>query len=124
MRGIYYIVSIEFQKRGVPHTHILLKFCSDCITPADIDAVVSVEIPSNPQDVALVQNCMIHGHPAADKPMSKYCQCLNKDGQRICCFHGPHELQAITSIDIEGRAHYQRHHPDDQWVVPHCLPLL
>ena len=121
---LYCIHSIEFQKRGVPHAHILLKFRSDCITPADIDAVVSAEIPSNPQDAALVRNCMIHRHPPADKPMSKYCQCLNEDGQRICRFHYPHELQATTSIDIEGRVHYQRRHPDDQWVVPHCLPLL
>lgn len=27
---LYCIHSIEFQKRGLPHAHILLKFCSDC----------------------------------------------------------------------------------------------
>jgi hypothetical protein len=121
---LYCIHSIEFQKRGVPHAHILLKFRSDCITAADIDAVVSAEIPSNPQDAALVRNCMIHRHPASDKPISKYCQRLNEDGQRICRFHYPHALQATTSIDIEGRAHYRRRNPEDQWVVAHCLPLL
>src|ERR1700733_7729845 len=45
---LYCIHSIEFQKRGLPHAHILLKFCSDCITASNIDAVVSAEIPSNP----------------------------------------------------------------------------
>ena len=96
---LYCIHSIEFQKHGVPHAHILLKFHSDCITAADIDAVVFVEIPSNPQDTSLVRNCMIHRHLPSDKPMSKYCQCLNEDGQRICHFHYPHALQATTSID-------------------------
>src|SRR6202453_1399208 len=52
---LYCIHSIEFQKCGLPHAHILLKFRKDCITAADIDAVVSAEIPSNPHDAALVQ---------------------------------------------------------------------
>lgn len=121
---LYCIHSIEFQKRGLPHAHILLKFRSDCITASDIDAVVSAEIPSNPRDAALVRNFMIHQHPSPDKPPSKYCQRLNEDGQRICRFHYPHALQATTSIDIEGRVHYRRRNPGDEWVVPHCLPLL
>ena len=119
---LYCINSIEFQKCGVPDAHILLKFCSDHITAANIDAVISMEIPSNPQDASLVQNCTVHRHPP-DKPMSKYCQCLNKDGQRICHFHYPHALRATTSIDVECCAHYWRHNPDDQWIVSHCLPL-
>ena len=121
---LYCIHSIEFQKRGLPHAHILLKFRRNCITAADIDAVVSAEIPSNSSDATLVRNCMIHKHPPSKKPPSKYCQRVNEDGQRICRFHYPHPLQATTSIDIEGQPHYQRRNPGDEWVVPHCSPLL
>jgi hypothetical protein len=60
---LYCIHSIEFQKRGLPHAHVLLKYRKDCITAADIDAVVSAEIPSNPSDAALVQGSMLHKHP-------------------------------------------------------------
>ena len=121
---LYCIHSIEFQKRGLPHVHILLKFRSDCITVKDIDAVISAEIPSNPYDASLVRNCMIHKHPPSNEPPSKYCQRVDEGGQRICRFHYPHPLQSTTSIDTEGRIHYQRHNPGDEWVVPHCLPLL
>ena len=121
---LYCIHSIEFQKRGLPHAHILLKYRKDCITASDIDAVVSAEIPSNPSNAALVQGSMLHRHPPADKPPSKYCQRVDEDGNRTCRFHYPHALQSTTSIDVEGRPHYRRRNPGDEWVVPHCLPLL
>ena len=60
---LYCIHPIEFQKQDLPHAHILLKYCKDCITAADIDAVVSAEIPSNPSDAALVRSSMLHKHP-------------------------------------------------------------
>jgi hypothetical protein len=121
---LYCIHSIEFQKRGLPHAHILLKFRKDCITPADIDAVVSAEIPSNSRDATLVRTYMIHKHPSSNKPPSKYCQRVDDNGHRTCRFHYPHPLQATTTIDMEGRTHYRRRNPGDEWVVPHCLPLL
>ena len=121
---LYCIHSIEFQKHGLPHVHILLKFCSDCITVMDIDVVISAEISSNPHDASLVRNCMIHKHPPSNEPPSKYCQPVDEDGQRICHFHYLHPLQSTTSIDTEGCIHYQRCNPGDEWVVPHCLPLL
>jgi hypothetical protein len=90
----------------------------------DIDAVISAEIPSNPHDASLVHNCMIHKHPPSNEPPLKYCQRVDEDRQRICRFHYPHPLQSTTSIDTEGCIHYQRRNHGDEWVVPHCLPLL
>src|SRR5882762_10354468 len=49
-RLLYIIHSIEFQKRGLPHAHILLKFEQDCVHPCDIDAIVNAEMPSDPDD--------------------------------------------------------------------------
>ncbi|KAL7284959.1 hypothetical protein ACG7TL_000048 [Trametes sanguinea] len=53
-RLLYLIHSIEFQKRGLPHAHILVKYTSDCVAPSDIDDVISAEIPSDPDDARLV----------------------------------------------------------------------
>ena len=51
---LYMVHSVEFQKWGVPHAHILLKFECDCIHPDDIDAVISAKMPSDPSDAELV----------------------------------------------------------------------
>ncbi|CAH9061527.1 unnamed protein product, partial [Cuscuta europaea] len=46
------IYTVEFQKRGLPHTHILLWLaCEDKLpTPTDIDRVISVEILDKVED--------------------------------------------------------------------------
>lgn len=119
----YMIHSVEFQKRGLPHVHILCKYEHDCIHPSDIDAVVSAEMPTNPSDAELVRKLMLHHHPAADREHSRYCQRI-ENGRRICRFGYPQPLQNQTTVDSEGKVHYRRRKPGDKWVVPHCLPLL
>ena len=123
-RVLYCIHSIEFQKRGLPHAHILIKFASDCIHPDDIDSVVSAELPDNADDAILVNTFMCHNHPSPNRPLSKYCQYELHDGTRACRFRYPHPLQATTTIDPEGRVHYRRRKSGDEMIVPHCLPLL
>jgi Helitron helicase-like domain at N-terminus len=120
---LYLIHSVEFQKRGLPHAHILCKFEHDCVHPIDIDCIISAEIPTNPADEELVWKLMLHRHPPPNKPHSRYCQRIQSD-RRICRFGYPHALQAQTTVDSEGRVHYRRRKQGDEWVVPHCLPLL
>jgi len=123
-RLLYIIHSIEFQKRGLPHAHILLKFEQDCVHPCDIDAIVNAEMPSDPDDAQLVHTLMMHSHPPLSKQPSKYCQRLDPNGQRYCRFGYPHNIQPSTTIDAEGRVHYRRRTIGDEMVVPNCLPLL
>ena len=73
-RRQYIVHSIEFQKRGLPHCHILIKFEADCLSPDYIDQIVSVEMPSNDHDAAPVRSHMLHSHPAPYNPPSQYCQ--------------------------------------------------
>jgi Helitron helicase-like domain at N-terminus len=54
-RQLYSICSIEFQKHGLPHAHILIKYEKDCLNTHDIDQVVSTELPDNKADRELVQ---------------------------------------------------------------------
>lgn len=120
----YSIHCIEFQKRGLPHAHILVKFPSSCETPDEIDSIVSAEIPSDPEGAELVRTFMLHHHPALNRPPSKYCQRELPDGARKCRFGYPRPLQPTTTIDAEGRVHYRQRHLGDEMIVPHCLPLL
>ena len=120
----YSVHSIEFQKRGLPHAHILTKYKNDCVLPGDIDSVISAEVPDDPEDARLVETFMIHHHPPAHREMSKYCQREDINGNRSCRFGYPQPLQPVTTIDTQGRIHYRRRNDADRWVVPFCLPLL
>lgn len=55
--------SVEWQKRGLPHAHILIWWV-DKIRPEEIDSVISAEIPDPSTDQLLfdiVTTNMIHG---------------------------------------------------------------
>ena len=61
-----YIYVIEFQKRGLPHAHILMMLnTADVIHDVEqIDQAVSAEIPDKETDPQLwetVMTCMLHG---------------------------------------------------------------
>ncbi|KAF9561458.1 hypothetical protein CPC08DRAFT_735572 [Agrocybe pediades] len=69
----YTIHVVEFQKRGLPHAHILIKYMHDCLLPSDIDKVISAEIPENEADAYLIRKFMLHKHPAPPAT-SSYCR--------------------------------------------------
>src|SRR4030095_5528151 len=61
-----YVSVIEFQKRGLPHCHMLFILGPEnkIRTDEDIDRVVCAELPdphSEPELHATVSKCMIHG---------------------------------------------------------------
>src|SRR6201996_1391211 len=124
-RPIYCIYSIEFQKRsGLPHAHILIKYPKDCADPAEIDRIISAELPEDPNDAQLIRKFMMHNHPPPSRPAAKYCQREAPDGTRKCRFNYPFPLQDLTTIDTYGRVHYRRRHNGDEMVVAHCLALI
>ena len=72
-RLLYLICSVKFQKRGLPHSHLLLKFHADCVIPQHIDSIVSAELPEDPMDRQLIQTYMMHHHVIDGPHYSKYC---------------------------------------------------
>ncbi|KIJ29565.1 hypothetical protein M422DRAFT_269005 [Sphaerobolus stellatus SS14] len=78
---IYKISMIGFQKRGLPHAHILLKFHVDCIMAEDINAVVSAELPTSEEDAILVRNWMVHKHRAHTSSTLSGCQQQSNTGK-------------------------------------------
>ena len=72
--------TVEFQKRGLPHTHIILWLSTDTSQPTSsyVDSFVTAEIPNPKEDplaYALVAEHMVHG-PCGRSNMN--CPCMKK----------------------------------------------
>ncbi|XP_017221469.2 uncharacterized protein LOC108198216 [Daucus carota subsp. sativus] len=125
---------IEFQKRGLPHAHMLI-----WLHPKDkpnsveeIDRLVSAEIPDPSTDkigYAAVKNYMIHGPCGKDHSYSA-CMVNNK-----CSRHFPKKYNGITCFDECGFPIYRRRDTgrtvlrkgsvlDNRYVVPFNRELL
>ena len=134
---------IEFQKRGLPHAHILIHFAAEDKprTPEDIDSLISAQLPnehSQPRLFAAVTKHMLHGPCGAGyNPVSP---CM-KDG--ACSKHFPKPFQPATVVGDDSYPTYARpdngvtvtrRHPHggpgatvqlgNQWVVPYNAALL
>ena len=135
-RVIAYAYVIEFQKRGLPHAHILLIFDngSKPRSAKDVDRLVSAEIPTGDDQKELrdlVESCMTHG-PCG--PLNPSCPCMDNG---VCTKKYPKSWQEETAWCEGGYPHYRRResiagkvikHKDDsrdnRWVVPYNPMLL
>ncbi|XP_010412532.1 PREDICTED: uncharacterized protein LOC104698841 [Camelina sativa] len=140
-KGVFFLVpvavvyTIEFQKRGLPHAHILLwlEGASKNPEPAVIDRFISVELPdkeTDPEGFQLVEQHMLHGLCGLDRP---YSPCMENG---VCSKKFPRQFEENITIDKSGYVVYQRRNDeskcvfkgvsrlDNQHVVPHNLHLL
>ena len=104
---VIHVQVIEFQKRGLPHIHILLHFANDdkLETAHDINNLISAEIPDptvNRELYDVVKTCMIHGPCGILNPNSP---CM-KDG--VCSKKYPKEFNANTVAVHNGYPRYRR----------------
>ncbi|XP_057734594.1 uncharacterized protein LOC130950047 [Arachis stenosperma] len=128
------IYTIEFQKRGLPHAHILLFLAAEYKypSPEDIDKIISAEIPDplhDPNYYEAVKHFMVHGPCGLAKKNSP---CM-ENGQ--CIRHFPKKFVDFTTIDQNGYPIYRRRDDnrtievsgielDNRYVVPHNRFLL
>ncbi|XP_053566967.1 uncharacterized protein LOC128656828 [Bombina bombina] len=120
---------IEFQKRGLPHAHILLILKAED-KPNDaktIDTFISAEIPEEhiyPRLHAIVIKHMIHG-PCGEHNLNSPCMV---DGN--CSKNFPKQFQEQTLLNVDGYPRYRRRKNettiivkgkkiDNSWVVPY-----
>ncbi|XP_024392361.1 uncharacterized protein [Physcomitrium patens] len=93
---IAFCYTIEFQKRGLPHAHILL-WLKDKVNDCDlVDRIVCAEIPDldrQPQLYAAVAKHMMHGPCGFDNPN---CPCMKDDR---CTKKYPMQAQDTTEVD-------------------------
>jgi hypothetical protein len=131
-----HLYTIEFQKRGLPHAHIIvfLKPQAKLRTPEDIDSLMSSEFPhTNSPLFDQVKTFIVHRSCGAENPNSP---CM-VDG--VCSKGFPKPFREETSITDDSYA--RTRHPNtgqshqvkvgreevlvnNQWVVYHSLYLL
>ena len=133
--------TIEWQKRGLTHAHILL-IMDDSDKPRNpeiIDKIVSAELPDkdkNPRLFDVVISNMIHG-PCGN--MNRNCSCMKGEGiERKCGKKFPMSESITTFIPTDSTPKYRRRlpanngamflrngfHVDNSWVVPYNPFLL
>ncbi len=128
--GIYVV---EFQKRGLPHAHILIFFTEDCKphTVEDVDRIISAELPNletNKLAHETVAKCTMHG-PCGATFLNAPCM---EEGK--CKKQYPRKFQSETVTDVNGYPIYRRRDTghtimvhgielDNRWVVPHNVYL-
>ncbi|XP_019163618.1 PREDICTED: uncharacterized protein LOC109159959 [Ipomoea nil] len=128
------IYTIEFQKRGLPHAHILLFLARKEVNSATsfMDTIISAEIPDKERDreyYNVVAEFMIHGPCGAARKKSP---CM-VNGR--CSKHFPKRFVECSSLDEDGYPIYRRHDDgmtvtkngmqlDNRYVVPHNRALL
>ncbi|VDP08633.1 unnamed protein product [Heligmosomoides polygyrus] len=124
-----YIYVIEFQKRGLPHMHMLitLKGGWKMHTAANVDSLISAELPCSTDDNELfeiVSKNMIHRPCGLLNPSSP---CM-KNGS--CSKRFPKPFRAETSLSVDGYPEYRRRNDgrsvtcrgtsmDNRFVVPY-----
>ncbi|XP_058768084.1 uncharacterized protein LOC131641793 [Vicia villosa] len=129
-----FMYTIEFQKRGLPHAHILIFLHpqSKYPTSSDIDNIICAEIPDpvlHPALYALVKSHMIHGPCGLSWPNS---QCMRN---QQCSKYYPKNFIEDTVVNAEGYPLYRRRSNthvitknniklDNRNVVPYNTRLL
>ena len=128
-----HLYTIEWQKRGLPHAHILVWLITK-LNSNQIDSVISAELPDPRVDRSLfeiVKAHMVHGPCGA---LNHTSPCM-KDG--MCSKKYPKKFVSETQFGQDGYPTYRRRKPEDggmqamvgnheidnRWIVPHC-PLL
>ncbi|XP_031124334.1 uncharacterized protein LOC116027048 [Ipomoea triloba] len=128
------IYTIEFQKRRLPHAHIVIFLGSTGIvsSPELIDSLISAEIPDKEKDPEYhqaVEDFMIHG-PCGLARKNSPCMVNGK-----CSKHFPKKFVDLSSFDQDGYPLYRRCDDgktvkrngielDNRYVVPHNRYLL
>lgn len=119
-RILYEISVTEFQKRGLPHAHIIIKVSHE--PPLSmLDTIISAELPDPVEKPALytaINRFHIHSRGHLSRPTSR----CNRNGR--CIYGYPQPITQHTYIDDIGRVHYRRRKEEDQWVTPHIPALV
>jgi hypothetical protein len=133
---------IEYQKRGLPHMHMLvfLENRRVYLQPEIIDEIISAEIPpsdwnNDPELAELVKSVLIHGPCGQHDPNATCMVKDDKTGRVQCNKRFPKDFMDETVVQENGYPNYRRRDDpntaftrvikgkevriDNRWVVPH-----
>ena len=102
---------IEFQKRGLPHVHLLIFFilpAGTVVTPTFVNNMISAELlPAGTPLRHIVETCLIHGPCGA---LNSQSPCM-KNG---CCTKDfPKPFRTVTELGEDSYALYRRRSPEE-----------
>jgi PIF1-like helicase/Helitron helicase-like domain at N-terminus/Helicase len=135
------VYTIEYQKRGLPHAHILV-FLRDSdrpLTPEAVDEIVCAELPQPEDDpdgelFDIVTSCMVHGPCGTMYPNERCMEQAEPGKPKQCVKRFPKPFQDRTCIREDGYPTYRRRQGgrmfakringqdvelDCRWVVPY-----
>jgi len=110
---VYIVRVVEFQYRGLPHAHIVLKVLPELLF-AFIDVTIMARIPNDPE-LADVRSKVLKYNMHSKDHLKKLRNRCNKKGK--CAFGFPFDLATTTSLDSNGRVIYRRDTEDDRYVA-------
>ena len=130
---VAHIHVIEFQKRGLPHAHMLIWLHSDdkLRTADEVDRLICAELPdpvSEPVLYEIVKSTMIHGPCGiVDGKVFDKSPCQSSGN---CSKNFPKPFAESTNISVDGYPVYRRRNDgrtvtvrgcvlDNRWVVPY-----
>jgi len=126
---VYMMYSIEYQHRGMPHAHIVIRLdnFSDIAQYKVklVDRFLSARKPvisatSSMQDIAYED---IVGRHMKHKCNNAVNGCLDKNGRCTKGFQD-HSIREHTAIREDGRITYRRDNEADLMIGPHCPTML
>ena len=122
-----YVYTIESQKLGLLHIHLLVSLKYKLTTPEMVDKFICADIPDPrlpPKLHKIIMGNMIHG------PCGAWWEVNGKCSKRF-----PKTFREETTMDADAYPHYRRkdtgnvyerrrgHVVDNRWVVPYCPEL-
>jgi len=120
-----WVWTIEYQKRGLPHLHLLLFLQTDAqfLTPTHIDRFISAEIPTEDDVIGqrlrtIIENTMVHTHCAGGNGDALCMKDLDPAGVTTCHKGYPRDFLEETSIPENGYPLYRRRNTGRSFTIP------
>ena len=126
---VSYVYVCEFQKRGLPHIHMLVMLSKNTKidTVSKVNGIISAELPDKsryPQLFNTVSRCMMHGPCGV---LNSNCPCMMRGK---CKYNYPKPFKINTEIKDAAYPEYRRRDDgkfvmkgnirlDNRWVVPY-----
>jgi len=109
-----WVWTIEYQKRGLPHLHLLVFLRTDhqFLTAANIDRFISAELPTEPDAIGeklcgIIQSAMVHTYCAGGNGQAMCMHGLNALTTQTCRKGYPRQFQEETLITEDGYRLYR-----------------
>ena len=120
-----WVWTIEYQKRGLPHLHLLLFLKTDpqFLTAAYVDRFISAELPTEHDAMGhqlrgIIQNTMVHTHCVGGNEKALCMKDLNPAVVSTCHKGYPQTFQEETTIQENGYPLYRRRDTGESFTIP------